>query len=108
MGFAKIRAYWLFFFFRSIFFPLPLFFISSLMLILSSFFRVELRKGGKRGKVNLQRVVSQYSETGKEFFTKRILGFLGITISGLVRISKTRYRWKDLSLLTFLFIILIA
>ena len=84
------------------------FFYPVLMLTLSSFFRVELRKGGKRGKFNLQRVVSHYSEIGSEFFTKMILGFVSVTLLGLVRISKTRYRWKDLSLLTFLFIILIA
>ena len=78
------------------------------MLTLSSFFRVELRKGGKGGKINLQSVISHYSEIGSKFFTKMILGFVGVTLLGLVRISKTRYRWKDLSLLTFLFIILIA
>ena len=47
------------------------------MLALSPFFRVELRKGGKRGKFNLQRVVSHYSEIGSEFFYQNDTWFCG-------------------------------
>ena len=34
-----------------------------------------------------------------DFFPKMLLVFLYVTLSGLVRISKMRYGWKDASLL---------
>lgn len=98
----------LFCFSRSIFSLCLSFFLSSFDARLTVFLSCGTAQRGKRGKFSLQRVVSHYSEIGSEFFTKMILGFVGVTLLGLVRISKTRYLWKDLSLLTFLFIVLIA
>ena len=42
------------------------------------------------------------SEIGSGFSPKTLPFFLSVTMSGLVRLSKTRYHWKDLSLLTLL------
>ena len=42
------------------------------------------------------------------FFPEMLLVFLYVTLSGLVRISKMRYGWKDVSLLKLLLNNLIA
>ena len=52
----------------------------------------------ERDKFNLQRV----NQNWQWIFPKMFLGFLYVTLSGLVRVSITRCRWKDLSLLTLL------
>ena len=89
----------------SLFFPLRFLFIHSFvaqfivfLLHMELWLVTFLGKG--QVKFNLQRVVSN-SEIGSGFFLKMLL-FLCVTLSGLVRISKTRYRWKGLSLLTLL------
>ena len=43
-----------------------------------------------------------YSEISSGFLLKMLPVFVSVTLLTLVRISKTRYRWKDLSLLTLL------
>ena len=55
----------------------------------------------KRDKFNLQRLVSK-QRNWQSIFPQYITWFSYTTLSGLVRISKTRYRWKGLPLLTFL------
>ena len=42
------------------------------------------------------------SEISSGFLLKMLPVFVSVTLLTLVRISKTRYRWKDLSLLTLL------
>ena len=53
------------------------------------------------GKGQIQRVVCK-QRNWQWIFPQNVTFFVSVTLSGLVRISKTRYRWKDLSLLTLL------
>ena len=78
------------FFFKSSFVAQFIFFL--LHQILAGYFFLE------RDKFNLQRV----NQNWQWIFPKMLLGFLYVTLSGLVRVSITRCRWKDLSLLTLL------
>ena len=57
----------------------------------------------ERGKFNLQRVVGK-QRNWKGIFPQNITFFVSVTLTGLVRISKTRYCWKDLSLDKLMFI----
>ena len=58
----------------------------------------------ERGKFNLQSVVCTNSKIGSGFFPQNVTFFMSIILAGLIRISKTRYHWKDLSLKKFMFI----
>ena len=49
-------------------------------------------------KCNFQRVVCK-KQNWQWIFPQNFTFFVSVTLSGLVRISETRYRWKDLSLL---------
>ena len=53
------------------------------------------------GKGQIQQVVCK-QRNWQWIFPQNVTFFVSVTLSGLVRISKTRYRWKDLSLLTLL------
>ena len=58
-----------------------------------------------KGQINLQRVVCKQQNWQLISPQKLMLPFLvSVTLTGLVRISKMRYRWKDLSLKLLLFI----
>ena len=54
-----------------------------------------------KGQINLQRVVGK-QRNWQWIFTEKLPYFVSVILLGLVRISKTRYGWKDLSLLTSL------
>ena len=58
----------------------------------------------ERGKFNLQRVVCKQCLIGSGFSPKCYLFWECNSLTGLVRISKTRYCWKDLSLKKLMFI----
>ena len=72
---------------------------------LSSFFCMELWLANflGRGNFNLQRVVCK-QWNWQWIFPQNVTFFVSVTLTGLVRISKTRFRWKDLSLKKLLFI----
>ena len=57
----------------------------------------------ERGKFNLQRVVCK-QRNWQWIFPQIVTLFVSVTLTGLVRISKTRYCWKDLSLKKLMFI----
>ena len=55
----------------------------------------------ERDKVHFERVVCK-TRNLQWIFPQNVTFFVSVTLSGLLRVSKTRYRWKDLSLLTLL------
>ena len=55
----------------------------------------------EKGKLNFQRVVCK-QRNWQCIFPQNVTFFVSVTLSRLFRISKTRYRWKDISLLTLL------
>ena len=62
-----------------------------------------------KAKIYFQRVVCE-QRNWQWIFPQNVTFFVNVTLSGLVRIivriSKTRYRWKDLSVLTLLNVVL--
>ena len=79
--------------------------LAVLLPTLSSLFCMELWLANFLGKrqINLQRVVCK-QETGSGFIPKMLPFLISVTLTGLVRISKMRYHWKDLSLKLLLFL----
>ena len=73
--------------------------LAVLLPTLSSFFCMELWLANFLGKGQIE---SLKSSSG--FFPKMIPFLVSVTLTGLVRISKKRYCWKDLSLKKLLFI----
>ena len=55
----------------------------------------------ERDKYNLQRVVGK-QRNQQSIFPQNVTFFVSVTLLALVRISKTRYCWKDLYFLTLL------
>ena len=88
----------------SLFFcPLPFFIISSFVAHFIVFLLHGILAGQlfqERNKYNLQRVVGK--QRNWRCFPPKSYLFVSLTLLGLVRISKRRYRWKVLSLVTLL------